>query len=131
MNYTPEQLRLCADAKEAIDKGLPAEQMNAIYTEGKWREYTGQFYIAEGWLYRPKPVPKTRPWSKPDDVPGPIVWVRGNERDWPALIIMVQDDGMWAMSSTSKNLELYGWDDSVTWQYSTDRKTWLPCEVTE
>lgn len=132
MLYTAQELRAIADAIDAKDKGFPVEQKHTYSKEWEPLDSNG---IALGnygngrWLYRPKPVPKTRQWSKPEDVP--VCWVRGNERDWPVMIIMLQDDGVWAMSSTSKKVEFYSWDEAATWQYSLDHITWHPCEVVE
>lgn len=137
MNYTPEQLRLCADAKEAIDKGLPAEQWNARYTRGEWREYGGAFYLDDGWLYRPKSAPKTRPWSKPDDVPIGICYIRDkNSPSGFSTILSANSYGFVRVVSrygysNSAEINRASWSYCDEFEYSLDRKTWHSCEVTE
>lgn len=83
--------------------------------------------------FRIKPEPKTRPWSKPEDVPGPVCYLRS-----------IGFDGGWTMitgarKSTPEHLSgitIEGginmrWDDLSDYEHSTDRAQWKPCTVTE
>lgn len=79
--------------------------------------------------FRIKPKPVTRPWSKPEDVPAPICWVRQTPTDRAMLITEVSDDGvMFGYGGTGAS---WLWFTKYPAQYSTDRKTWHPCTVTE
>lgn len=80
--------------------------------------------------YRPKPEPKTRPWSKPEDVPGPVCWIRNPEQE--RLIIAIDNEGVWAGSRSFGGCA-FTWENFKNngVEYSTDRKTWHKCEVTE
>lgn len=129
MNYSPEQIRMCADAKEALDKGQPIEQLNASYG-GKWTPFEPPFALGGGWLYRPKPQPKRVPWSKPEHVPGPVCWIRPKSLpEGCALIIRVGPDTFAALAGSEVRSVGYG----ELWKYdhSTDRINWHPCEVEE
>lgn len=80
--------------------------------------------------YRIKPEPVTRPWSKPEDVPGSVCWMRGARgtgvNDVQRFVTIVNSTGV----SFSHGGEVY-WARIPDWEYSTDRKTWQPCVVTE
>lgn len=81
----------------------------------------------------PKPEPKTRPWSKPDDVPGPVCWVRTSASGGKVecLVVCISTTGI---STLSRVEQFIPWSDAgkmETLEYSTDRKTWQPCTVTE
>lgn len=86
--------------------------------------------------YRIKPEPKTRPWSKPEDVPGPVCWVRskqwsdGGDHEW--LIHGVTSRGIRVLVYGNSDAS-YQWDslERIRLEYSTDRKNWSPCVVTE
>lgn len=84
---------------------------------------------------RPLPAePKTRAWNKPEDVPGPVCWIRLKEKpDWHALITFVDRSGIiLAESMTAGGPEAIIWGPRFRdYEYSTDRKTWHPCTVTE
>jgi len=82
---------------------------------------------ALGFDYRIAPKPVTRAWSKPEDVPGPVCWLR-----LPGGDVMV-------IGFDSRGIQYAGLDMIATWlwsqidtvRYSTDRVTWHPCTVTE
>lgn len=77
--------------------------------------------------YRPKPEPVSRPWSKVEDVPGPVCWIRMPENTirLEAMITAIYYTGC----QTEQGC--FGWEDIGRYEYSTDRKTWHKCEVTE
>jgi hypothetical protein len=130
---TKEQLRDNAAAILAFADGKPIE----LFTQGGWSE--SQFTAGDAHLlldcmgqgnhYRPKPQPSTHPWSKPEDVPGPVCWIRpsGDElnRDAQEYMIHTVD------KSGVRYGKTYGMDFPIVgaWQYSTDRKTWKSCTV--
>ena len=74
--------------------------------------------------HRPKPQPVSRPWSKPEDVPGPVCWLRFSSSDRFYLVTQIFTEGMWFIS-----LGRLAWDELDVYQYSTDCKTWKPCTV--
>ena len=79
--------------------------------------------------FRPKPQPVSRPWSKPDDVPGPVCWIRWiDERNNERMIVHV--DGSGIFSGSQMKCVMFG-GEFLKWEYSTDRKTWHPCTVEE
>lgn len=89
-------------------------------------------------LCRIKPEPVTRPWSKPEDVPGVVCWIgRKDGKNIPGrggMIITILDEGIcaWAGNKTGA-IAFFSWDNirKEKAEYSTDRKTWQPCVVTE
>lgn len=78
--------------------------------------------------YRPKPAPVSRLWSKPEDVPGPVCWLRyvgDNTNHW--LVIGIgKPDGIQASITAD-----ISWEDVGEYEYSIDRKVWSTCTVTE
>lgn len=129
MKLTPEQLKQNAAAMIAFAEGKPIQIKlhNGIWKDDDTGNLDG---IGDNDEYRPKPEPKTRPWSKPEDVPGPVCWIRNPEQE--RLIIAIDNEGVWAGSRsfggcafTWENFKINGVE------YSTDRKTWHKCEVTE
>lgn len=74
------------------------------------------------------PDVKTRPWSKPDDVPGPVCWLRTRlSKNNEDMITHVDPSGLFkGNGNDSIFYEMLG-----LYEHSTDRKTWKPCEVTE
>jgi len=133
MKLTPQQLRETADAIEAHNAGKPVQVQ---LKSGKWidclsgpEEWT--FFGDLG--YRPKPESKTRRWSKPDDVPGPVCWLRNNSGH-EAMVIALHRDGPVCIGTEAERFEKtlpYRWENLTEWEHSTDRKTWHKCEVTE
>jgi hypothetical protein len=93
-------------------------------------------------LYRIKPKPVTRPWSKPEDVPlncwvrstrgsGDDYGLRSNDPDsMHAMLVTVSINGI---SYISKTIQYVAWGSELLGrlEYSFDRKTWQPCVVTE
>ncbi len=83
-------------------------------------------WLLQIYEYRPKPAPKTRPWNCPDDVPLNC-WIR-NPR-FPKRPILITGIGENGISCSNREFD---WADlSSNFEYSTDRKTWHKCEVTE
>lgn len=130
---TTEQGLQNALAMLAFYNGKPVQFLNTQMVGTGWSDVFGTpFWCFDKYLYRPKPEPVTRPWSKPEDVPGPVCWVRnralaGNPLPVGSLIVCVERWGV----TLGANQTLAEWDVFETLEYSTDRKTWRKCEVTE
>jgi hypothetical protein len=89
-------------------------------------------------VYRIKPEPVTRPWNKVSDIPGPVCYLRstGYEEGWSMIIGARQDpvlnhgNGI-LLGGFRDEAVCVRWVELATHEYSTDRKTWHPCTVTE
>lgn len=90
-------------------------------------------FTYDDFQYRIKPKPVTRPWSKPEDVPGPVCWVRADS-GLEAMISAVSPAGI-SFVGPSDSVQSYSWEKFARAHgkllHSTDRKTWHPCTVTE
>lgn len=133
MNETPltqtaARLRKTADAMEAHERGEPVEFYDSEI--GGWMLESCPRWCANT-NYRPAPKPVTRPWSKPDDVPCNC-WLKHTEgSDWTSLILSVCTQGIFCVRKFDGAVGRVAWEELRKSQYSTDRKTWLPCVVTE
>lgn len=125
---TNEQLRQTGLAMIAHAEGKPV-QIASIETDN-WETYGENEeprWLVEKHRYRPKPEPVTRPWSKPDDVPGPVCWVRPFVNAVVCdLIVTISDKGFMRTGPVFTT-----WDDTADYEYSIDRRTWQPCTITE
>jgi len=125
-NLTPEQIEQNAAAYVAAMNGRPVERKN---NDGSWsleKNPVNTWYMGTV-CRRPAPEPEPpKPWDCPDDVPGPVCWVRieNDER----LILAVDNTGMvlgsWVGKDGTTSIK---WRELERWHYSTDRKTWKPC----
>jgi len=80
----------------------------------------------------PSPKPAPRPWSKPEDVPGPVCWVRTDETDkYPCIITGFTKSGVGIDCDGNRHVTYA--ELSTGWQYSTTRQPndWHKCEVKE
>ncbi len=129
MNLTPDQLRLKQNAAAmiAFADGKPIQGRLISDTDREqWEDYKHSNWCFGSHEYRPKPEPTVRPWSKPDDVPGPVCWVRfANGDRGAAMVISIDSAGARTIYGHSV------WNDMIGWEHSIDQKTWLPCVVTE
>lgn len=93
----------------------PFTEMDRIYQDPK--------------LYRIRPQPKTRPWSKPEDVPQNARFSSGI-KDHFFLPIYAGANGVCMFNAgTWRCIE---WNElHLYWQWSLDSKTWHKCEVVE
>lgn len=127
MKLTTEQLRQNAAAMLALSEGKPIEYRSAGGNEGWLNYFPDRMRVPdwECWEYRPKPEPVSRPWSKPDDVPGPVCWLRlkGDTCCW--LITRIADCVIYFAGQER------AFSDLKNHEYSTDRKTWHKCTVEE
>lgn len=134
---TKEQALQNADAIRAHEAGKPVQFCFCLGEEGDWKDCgPTPLWEFNSTIYRPKPEPKARPWSKPDDVPGPVCWIRhhssGKEDQW--MVIGMCADGVKIAGAYGDWLEkpsTESWSRLREFYYSTDRKTWHPCTVTE
>ena len=127
---TNEQLRDNAAAILAFADGKPIQFDASSYgaTFPIWADTSNIQHIHEMW-HRPKPQPVSRPWSKPEDVPGPVCWIRGiDDRNNERMIVHVDNAGIF--SGGEMKCVMFG-GEFLKWEYSTDRKTWHPCTVEE
>jgi len=119
---------LAGEARENADEWT--------YDGGKWRD-VAVFGPAGSIMdnqesphrtHRPLP-PVSRPWSRPEDVPGPVCWVRNGDSDFESMILAIKDAGIFISGHTKQ--DWLPWDllTRHSGQYSTDRKTWHKCEV--
>ena len=125
---TKEQLRDNAAAILAFADGKPIQFEASAYGASTqlWYDTTDLRHMHDIW-HRPKPQPVSRPWSKPEDVPGPVCWIRGiDDRNNERMIVHV--DGSGIFSDSQMKCVMFG-GEFLKWEYSTDRKTWKPCTV--
>lgn len=130
MKLTPAQLREYASAVEAAMNDQPVE-----YWDEASQRWVLEKYIPDIWTttpHRPKPAPKTRPWSH-NDIPA-LCWIaplmENGNRGLETMIIAV---GAWYVSvySCFEECKIVDFKDLHKYVYSTDRKTWHKCEVQE
>lgn len=123
---TKEQLRQTGEAMIAFADGKPVQ---CCYG-GEWSDANEPAWNPN-YLYRKKPDPKTRQWSKPGDVPGPVCWIRSGS-DQARMIISLTDSGIRVACINAFGESCwFHWSETSSFEYSTDRKTWHKCEVTE
>lgn len=126
---TKEQLQQCAAAMIAHAGGTSVEYKYPNSTE--WtRTQTPSWDILGGILYRVKPKPKTRQWSKPEDVPFPHCFIRRVGHSGWAILLAAGLDGIQA-AGVCGGIVTFGYDQLSGLEHSTDRLTWKPCEVSE
>lgn len=124
MNLTKEQIESNVDAFKAWMNGEPVEFQTKI--ERQWELISDPTWYKD-YCYRRKPKPAVRKWNKPDDVPGPVCWLSPNGIASFGIIDFITPNGI---SVGGQNI-LREWCDLDDYSYSTDRKTWRPCEVVE
>jgi hypothetical protein len=130
VKLTPEQLRQNAAAMVAHSDGKPIQFKRLDDGPNEWRTpLGGECWNLDTLQYRPKPEPKTRPWSKPEDVPGPLCWIR-NESGAEWLVLSVHKEGI-HYSGSDWNHRTLDFSKLNYYEHSTDRKIWLPCVVSE
>lgn len=118
---TTEQLKQTRDAMTAFLEGKPVQ---FSISNSPWQDCGNE---EPGWelrhtLYRPKPTPRTVPWSKPEHVPLNC-WLRWAQ----TMELLVTAVGTHGVRSNSE----YSWEQLglLRAEYSTDRKQWLPCTI--
>lgn len=133
----PALLRMNADCIEAFNRGEEIEFYD--WEKQAWFKETR---LVSSWgvltPHRVKRAPVSRPWSKPDDVPGPVCWIRykGNMSGAWSMVLSANTYGISSAGSFAGPLYTVrigrnSWGDLSGFEYSTDRKTWHKCEVVE
>ncbi len=129
---TREQL---TDLRDAIDAHLAGKPVQWSGQDGVWFDNLTTYPdFTHNFHWRPKPESKTRLWSKPEDVPLPICWLRNPH--WEAgalnaLILSVGDRGFEYHTNVVRFVSWYEREKIEQLEYSTDGKNFLPCTVTE
>jgi len=74
---------------------------------------------------RPLPTePKMVPWDAPEDVPGPVCWIRRKSN--PSTIRLIVGISLCDICDSQEGEETWA-SLAARCEHSTDRKTWLPC----
>lgn len=126
---TTEQLKGLRDAIDARLNGKPWQwRCNGGLNWNAGNDpHSIPAMLANGYDFRATPVPVSRPWSAPEDVPGPVCWVRAFASAVVSdLIVTISDKGF-----IRYNGIFTMWADTTHFEYSTDRREWKPCLVTE
>jgi hypothetical protein len=123
---TKEQLRDNAAAMLAFADGKPIQFIASL--NDTWQDYlhTDMMPDLTNLPFRPKPQPVSRPWSKPEDVPGPVCWIKASSA-LGGMVTGLHNDGVTCDGTRFRFGEL----GIAKAEYSTDRKTWKPCTVEE
>lgn len=123
MNMTPEErIESNYAALQAHKAGKPVECIYLKNSSNQW-EITPYPKWERDFAYRLKPEPVQRPWASPDDVPGPVCWIRLRNDSCHWMITRVAQDVIHFAGSD------YAYALICCHEYSTDRKTWHPCTV--
>lgn len=124
MKLTPTQLRQTADAIEALKAG---KRIQHQMITGEWLDYDNDLYTMNfnGDVgYRVKPEPVSCPWSKPEDVPGPVCWIRLRANlSAEMMVTAVCAMGVHAGGA------LLEWASLKDFEYAAHRCEWQPCTV--
>lgn len=126
MKLTPEQLRQNAEALRAFADGKPIQCQFGCDGGGfdnEWHKTENLNRFLEV-PHRPEPEPVTREWNSDADVPAGICFVLADNCKCPQLVTLSTSHGVWCSGGA-----FYYYRDLR--KFSTDRKTWLPCTVTE
>ena len=128
MKLTTEQIKQTGLAMIAFSEGKKVE---AAYVESPniWHDVTYPNWHSEAAVFRPKPQPVSRPWSKPKDVPLNC-WIRRHNCNWARLVIMVNEKRISCIDGDCTAIKSLDFSELAEYhEYSTDRKTWHPCTV--
>lgn len=144
MSYelTPQDYRNMADAIEAQKAGRPVQYATLKYNgtrldvPGEWKsngaDGTGELDDFKTlFIYRPAPEPVTRPWSKPEDVPGPVCYLRNSTTGCGVHWFMVIQADEGTIDIQGREISWDALAKEGVWEHSTDRITWKPCVVVE
>lgn len=127
---TPLTEQQIADNVAAVEAWLNKEKVEVQYRDtpaDPWEhEPNIEAFDFGTFYYRPAPDPSIRWWSRPQDVPGPVCWIKyGISAEM--LITVVGSSFVCSGRSIFGFIEI----EKLKLQYSLDRKTWLACTVTE
>lgn len=126
---TPEQIADNVAAVKAHLEGKPFEYYSKFM--GIWYPCTNVALLVDGHHCRPAPVPVTRWWNRPEDVPAaPVVWVtRSSYGSLQELVIEITTSGL--VLGRDRKLTTWAELEKDSAAFSLDRQTWQPCTVTE
>lgn len=120
----------------AFADGKPV-QWRYSSSEADWDDNTASVpsWDLDSYEYRPKPEPKTRLWNRPEDVPGPVCWIRGVGDYRMAMIVGFAGENAYiTISCGCLPIAISHQFSDTQWgsmEYSIDRLTWHKCEVVE
>jgi len=123
MKLTSEQIKQNGLAMIAFIGGEPIQEYNTFNHDNGWYDISSPDFSEPGYVWRPKPQPVSRPWSKPQDVPLNC-WLNApsfNNQAW--FVNGVMESGLYSAGG------LKTWSELRDYRYSTDRVTWKPCTV--
>ena len=130
MKITNEQIKQQGLAMIAFSEGKKVEAAY-LQSPNSWHDVECPNWHSEAAIFRPKPQPVSRDWSKREDVPGPVCWFRMGKGEPERLVTMVASDGI-RIAGTSCDSAFFRWHElAVGCEHSTDRVTWKPCTVEE
>ena len=130
MELTNEQTKQTGLAMIAFSEGKKVEAAY-VQSPNSWHDVDYPNWHSKAAIFRPKPQPVSRPWSNPEDVPGPVCWIRRiDERNKERMIVYVDSSGVDSLGVGVSQMKcvMFG-GEFLKWEYSTDRKTWKPCTV--
>jgi hypothetical protein len=122
MKLKNEQIKQTGLAMIAFSEGKKVEAAY-VQSPNSWHDVDFPNWQSQAAIFRPKPQPVSRPWSKPEDVPLNC-WLRICGTELFYLVTYLSPD--WIGGNT---LGRIAWDNLHGYEYSTDRKTWKPCTV--
>lgn len=126
-----DQLRQNGEAQIAFANGKPIQVRLDTNT---WLDSDAPIWNFAINQYRPKPELKVRPWNCPSDVPLNC-WVRHKtEHEQVTSTCFVASVSSAGFSYVADRVCAIRWSETDKLgllEYSTDRKTWAPCTVTE
>jgi hypothetical protein len=128
MKLTNEQIKQTGLAMIAFSEGKKVEAA-FVQSPNSWHDVERPNWHNEAAIFRPKPQPVSRPWSKPEDVPLNC-WFRTRKGEPERLVTMVASNGI-RIAGISHDSAFFEWRELSALEHSTDRVTWKPCTVEE
>ncbi len=126
MNQT--DIQRLTSLRDAIDAHLSGKPVQ-VSGEGSFWEDVKRPRFEGGYYWRPKPAPKTRPWTA-DDVP-PVCWIRMKDRQHPnaSLEAMIVSVSFVGVSVHTNDVRFVAWNKLDSYEWSATRKdgSWHPC----
>jgi hypothetical protein len=129
MKLTNEQIKQNGLAMIEFAGGKPIQEFNTSNKDKGWYDVSEANFYVTGYLWRTKPQPVSRPWSKPEDAPLHC-WIRVGKGEPERLVTMIATDGLWTCWAGGGSA-FFAWSSLDPYEHSTDRVTWKPCTVEE
>jgi hypothetical protein len=124
MKLTNEQIKQNGLAMIAFSEGKKVEAA-FVQSPDNWHDVQCPNWHSEAAIFRPKPQPVSRPWSRPEDVPLNC-WLRMPKCGTMHLVTQLSNEGTWGHTLGRLN-----WHELNEYEYSTDRINWKPCTAEE